>query len=77
MWREDPQEPLNDYTMTRLTFGISASPFAVIMAMRKNAMDHWRKYPLADQAVRNYYYIDDGLIGADSIDEIIKLRSEM
>ena len=40
-------------------------------------MDHRRKYPLAAQAVMNNLYVDDGLDGADSIDEAIKLRSEM
>ena len=33
VWRKDPQQPLKDYRMTRLTFGISASPFAVIMVI--------------------------------------------
>ena len=63
--------------MTRLTFGVSASPFAAIMAMRQKAMDHQRKYPLATQAVMNDFYIDGSLDGADSVDETIKLRSKM
>ena len=75
MWREDPQQPLKDYRMTRLTFGVSASPFATTMAMRQNAMDYQRKCPLAAQTVMNDFYIDDGLDGEDtcSIDEAIKL----
>ena len=40
-------------------------------------MDHQRKYPLAAQAVMDDFYVDDGLDGADSIDEAIKLRFEM
>ena len=40
MWRENPQQSLKDYRMMRLTFGVSTSPFAVIMALRQNAMDH-------------------------------------
>ena len=47
------------------------------MARRQNAMDHQRKYPLAAQAVMDDFYVDDGLDGADSIDETIKLRFEM
>ena len=77
VWREKPQQPLKDYRITRLTFGVSASPFAAIMAMRQNAMDHRRKYSLAVQAVMNDFYVDDGLDGANSIDEAIKLRNEM
>ena len=73
VWKEDPQQPLKDCKKTRLTLGVSASPFAAIMAMRQNTMDHQRKYPLAAQAVMNDFYIDDGLDGADRIDEAIQL----
>ena len=73
MWRKDPQQLLRDYRMTRLTFGISASPFAAIMAMRQNTLDHQRKYPLTAQAVMDNFSVDDGLDGADSIHEAIKL----
>ena len=61
----------------RLTFGVSASPFAVIMAMRQNAFDHQRKHPLATQAVMDSFYMDNGLNGEDSVDKAIKLRTEM
>ena len=77
VWREDPQQSLKDYRMTRLTFVVSASPFAVISAMRQNAMDHRRKYPLSAQAIINNFYLDDSLDGANSADEAIKLRAEM
>ena len=73
VWREDPQQPLKDYRMTRLTYGVSASPLTSIMAMRQNTMDHLRKYPLAAQVVMNEFYINDGLDGANNIDEAIKL----
>ena len=67
VWRKDPQQPLKDYGITRLTFDVSASPFVAIMAMRQNAMDHQRMYPLAAQVVMNDFYVDDGLDRTDSI----------
>ena len=45
--------------------------------MRQNAKDHRRKYPLAAQAVMNDFHVENGLDGADSIDEGIKLRFKM
>ena len=77
VWRESTQQPLKDYRMTRLTFGVSASPFAAIIPMRLKALDHQGKYPLAAQAVTDDFYLDDSLDGTDSIDEAIKLRDEM
>ena len=63
--------------MTRLTFGVSASSFAANMALRQNAIDHKRSHPQACQAVLRSFYVDDGLTGADSIDEAVKLRNEL
>ena len=40
-------------------------------------MNHQRKYRLTVQAVMDNFYVDDGLDGADSVDEAIKLRAEM
>ena len=40
VWREDPKQPMVDYRMTRLTFGLSASSYAANMALRQNALDH-------------------------------------
>ena len=63
-----------DYRMTRLTFGVSASSFAVNMAVKQNAMDFTLQYPLAAQKVYEAFYVDDGLTGADSITEAIHLQ---
>ena len=50
--------------MTRVTFGVSASPFAANMAVRQNAIDHASEFPLGVEAVFNSFYVDDGLTGA-------------
>jgi len=38
-WRDDPKEPLTDYRMTRITFGVSASSFIANMCVKKNAIE--------------------------------------
>ena len=39
VWREDSAKPLRDFRMTRISFGVSASPFATNMAVKQNATD--------------------------------------
>ena len=51
VWRKDPNEPLKDYHMTRVTFGVSASSFIANMCVKQNALDHASKYPLAKKVV--------------------------
>ena len=40
VWREDPDWPLVDYPMTRLTFGVSASSFVANMAVKQNTLEN-------------------------------------
>lgn len=77
VWRCDPTQPLQDYRMTRVTFGVSASPFAATMALKQNATDHALVYPLAAEAALSESYVDDVLSGADSVDEAIELQCQL
>ena len=77
VWRSHPDEPLVDYRMTRVTFGVSASSFAANMAVRQNADDHANEFPLAAKAVQDSFYVDDGLTGSDTVAKAITLRKEL
>ena len=59
--------------MTRVTFSVSASSFAANMSVHQNAIDLASEYPLAAKAVKESY-VDDGLMGADSVNEALKLQ---
>ena len=63
--------------MTRLNFGVSASSFAANMALRQNALDHLEIHPQAARVALESFYVDDGLMGADTVSDAIHLRREM
>ena len=77
VWWNDPKEPLTDYRVTRVTFGVAASCFAANMAVKHNAIQNEQQFPLAAQAFKGAFYVDDGLTGADNTDEAIHLREEL
>lgn len=76
VWRSDQDEPLKDYRMTRVTFGVSASSFAANISVKRNAMDHALEFPKAANIVGTAFYADDCLAGADSIEEAIDLHQQ-
>ena len=47
VWRNSPTDPIKDYRMTRITFGVSASSFIANMCVKQNASDYALEYPLA------------------------------
>ena len=54
-----------------------ASSFVTTMAMKPNAIDHVSHFPQAAKVVIESFYVDDWLIGADSIKEVIELQEEL
>ena len=44
------------------------------MAIKQNTYDHSNKYPLAAKVVHESFYMDDGLTGADTIEDAQKLQ---
>ena len=77
VWRSSDTEPISDYRMTRVTFGVSASSFAANMAVKQNALDFAMEYPLASKAVKENFYVDDGLTGADTVEEAVDLQKQL
>ena len=77
VWRANPNEPLQDYRMTRVTFGVSSSSFVANMSVKQNAVDFSHKYPLAAEVVDESFYVDDCLTGANSVEEGIKLQRQL
>ena len=77
VWRRTPEEPLQDYRMTRVTFGVSASSFAANVSLKQNALDFAVDYPQAAKVVEDSFYVDDGLTGADSIQDAIELQKQL
>ena len=51
VWRSSPIDKIQDYRMTRVTFGVAASSFAANMAVKQNALDFSYEYPMAAQTV--------------------------
>ena len=47
LWRPTPQQEVQDFRMTRVTFGVSASPYLAIRTLQQTAADHGADHPLA------------------------------
>ena len=77
LWRDSPQEPVRDYRMTRVTFGVSASPYLAVRTLQQTAADHGEGYPGATQQIYQNFYVDDYLGGAETPQEAVTLYQEI
>ena len=77
VWRASPDLPIKDYRMTRVTFGVSASPYLAIRTLQQTADDHGEDYPNVTHHIKNSFYVDDFLGGANTTEEAIKLYDDI
>ena len=77
LWRPTPQDQIRDYRMTRVTFGVSASPYLAVRTLQQAAKDHGEGYPGASLHILHSFYVDDLLAGADTPEEALTLYSDL
>ena len=77
VWRSDSKDPLTDYRMNRITFGVSASSFAANMAVKQNAIEYAQEFPLGAEAVQKCFYVDDCLTGANDPKSALILQRQL
>lgn len=77
LFRFSPDEQIRVFKIHRVIYGQAASPYLSVKAMQQCAIDHAAEYPLGAKALMEAFYVDDGLLGADSTDEAIQIATEL
>ena len=77
LWRPSPSDEILDYRMTRVTFGISSSPYLAVRTLHQAAKDHGSEYPTAAGHIQSSFYVDDLLAGAENPEEAVKLFTDL
>ena len=61
--------------MNSLTFGVSASPYLAVRTLQQVASDQGQELPLVSKHMRESFYMDDLMAGADSVEGALGLFS--
>lgn len=76
-WRESPNDPIQEFVLTVVTFGMASSTFNAVRALIQCARDCRDRFPEASETIEKCFYIDDGTFGSDSIEEAKMLCKEV
>lgn len=76
-WRERANAPLKEYYLVVVTYGLASSPYVAVRAMHQGAMELKEQFPNAVHAIKEDFYMDDGLTGAETENEAIQLSKDM
>ncbi|CAK9831432.1 hypothetical protein ANTRET_LOCUS8425 [Anthophora retusa] len=76
LWR-DHRNQVSTYELNTVTFGLAAAPYLAIRCIHQLAEDEQVRFPEASTVVKRDLYVDDLITGANSIEEAIRLRTEV
>ncbi|XP_076660267.1 uncharacterized protein LOC143363587 [Halictus rubicundus] len=77
LWRETPDNPIETYALNTVTYGTSAAPFLAIRTLFQLAADKGENFPRAARVLREDFYVDDMLTGADTFEEAVATINEI
>ena len=77
LWRPHPDQPVADYCMNRVTFGVTSSPYVAVRTLQQTATDFSTPESKASWHVKQSFYVDDLLAGADTVSEAVELYQEL
>lgn len=76
-WRFGKEEPLREYVLLTVTFGMKSSPYLANKCMLTLADIYKDEFPLASRATILERYIDDFMSGADTIETLFQLYEQL
>lgn len=77
LWRSDEREPIRTYELKTVTYGQTCAPHCAIRALVQCANDYEKQFPRAATIIKNCFYVDDLLSGADSLQEVEDIKKEI
>lgn len=77
LWRESPQEPIQEWWLTVVTYGLASSPYNAVRTLTQCAIDNAEKLPHAAAVVQEDFYVDDLLTSLETELEAKQLKSEL
>ncbi|XP_024874479.1 uncharacterized protein LOC112456282 [Temnothorax curvispinosus] len=77
VWRWSPNGPILIIQLNTVTYGMTSSSFEAIRSMQETAHQAKKHYPRACEVIIKDFYVDDLLTGANSIEELKKLKHDI
>ncbi|XP_048003104.1 uncharacterized protein LOC125239532 [Leguminivora glycinivorella] len=77
LWRPSVNEPIRDYRLLTVTYGVSSAPYQALRTIAQLAKESGEEYPSGSAVLDRDIYVDDVVSGAQSVEEARKLRSEL
>lgn len=76
-WRENSKDWLKEYWLVVITYGLASSPHSSVRALMQGANIIAINLPEIAKIIKNDFYMDDLLTGADNVERAIEIAQEL
>lgn len=76
-WRENKEQPIQIFQLKTITYGTVSASFLATACLYKLAEDEYSNFPEACTAIKNDFYMDDYLGGANTKEMAVQLRNDL
>ena len=77
VWRSHQNHKLSYYQLNTITYGTASAPFLAIRCSKQVGIENENQNHSCSEIIRNDFYMDDLLTGADSIEEAIHISTDL
>ncbi|CAI6364177.1 unnamed protein product [Macrosiphum euphorbiae] len=77
LWRDCPSDPLQEYALSTVTYGVACSPFQAIRVLHQLEADEGAKFPATKNVLTAQTYVDDIITGAQSVESVLTLQNQL
>ncbi|XP_050295695.1 uncharacterized protein LOC126735671 [Anthonomus grandis grandis] len=77
LWRFSQKDPIQEFILNTVTYGVSSSPFLALRTIVQIAKDQKASFPIASQVLQSDSFVDDLATGAHSIQSALRLQSDL
>lgn len=77
LWRDHPSKPITCLQLQTITYGLKASTFLSTRCLMELTHLYHDRYPRAVEALRLSTYIDDVITGADNLEQLLELKTQL
>ncbi|XP_036317413.1 uncharacterized protein LOC118732388, partial [Rhagoletis pomonella] len=77
VWRENSSQPIRDYRLLRVTYGVASASHLAVKSLHRAALDAGDAYKGIADVITRDFYMDDLLTGSDSLHDLITLQKDV
>lgn len=77
LWRFSQNQPLQEYFLKTVTFGVNSSPYLALRTLLQLADEERETFPVAAEVLASDIYVDDIVTGCDTPQDALQLQRDL